>query len=859
MGVITLSGTPQPEWRRSYDLQAARKLRDDTRSLFPHQTKAVSALNKWYGTKWSEPAGGLLVLPTGGGKTLTATRFLCQGPLSEGYKVLWLAHAYHLLEQAISTFGPEDPGDGPMEVRHIHEPRRRLNARVVSGAVGHWPVRRIEADDDVIFSTHQTMNKALDANHPALDEFLASARGKLFIVFDEAHHSPAPTYRHLIERLRKRASKAYLLGLTATPTYTDEKKRPWLGRLYPQDIIFQEEYGKLMAAGILARPIFEEPKRTEFVPSFTHEQYQNWVRTFRDLPEEVIAELANSRERNALIASTYVEGRRTYGRTIMFTDSWRQCEMISEFLRKDGVRAGAIYSHVDRDPGNAPARARRTGDENHKVLEQFRQGKLDVLLNIKMATEGTDVPGVQSVFLTRQTTSEILLNQMIGRGLRGPKVGGVENTRIVSFIDDWRERIQWSTWTLPPDGEGTTPEPEIVRRPALQLISIDLVREACRMMDEGLNIAAGPYLEYLPIGWYRTEFEGVVNDTDETMRAAYLVLVYAGEEEAYRDYMTTISGWDLEPYVDPAQTYDKHESEFGGLAEHYFGDGDAHVGKDLPHNLFHILRHMAQNDGERPDFFAFEERDNHDLDQLAQDCIDKDLGPQGIRERVLFQYSRRDRLWSVLYGSYESLKSHCDACINRILDARELGKDPRKHYPVREPVSPSPELGITEEIKRQVFLRDGQRCLCCGATKRLQVDHIVPRYYGGTDDLENLQMLCSRCNGHKGIAEMNFRVTKSCLREAPVFEPVYYSYTPTDDLAALIARAERDLRATINCFYQCAAVSEVIIKQRGEGSRRWHVKLYAGNDPSWIAPHLESIVPDFADSGFPDLEEIVVS
>ena len=41
-----------------------------------------------------------------------------------------------------------------------------------------------------------------------------------------------------------------------------------------------------------------------------------------------------------------------------------------------------------------------------------------------MLTEGTDVPDVDTVFLTRQTTSKILLTQMIGRALRGPKFGG---------------------------------------------------------------------------------------------------------------------------------------------------------------------------------------------------------------------------------------------------------------------------------------------------------------------------------------------------------------------------------------------------------------------------------------------------
>ena len=59
--------------------------------------------------------------------------------------------------------------------------------------------------------------------HPNLKEFLKSANGKLFVVFDEAHHAPAPSYRNLILSLRKQFPEMYLLGLTATPTYMDLK------------------------------------------------------------------------------------------------------------------------------------------------------------------------------------------------------------------------------------------------------------------------------------------------------------------------------------------------------------------------------------------------------------------------------------------------------------------------------------------------------------------------------------------------------------------------------------------------------------------------------------------------------------
>lgn len=54
------------------------------------------------------------------------------------------------------------------------------------------------------------------------------------------------------------------------------------------------------------------------------------------------------------------------------------------------------------------------------------------------------------------------------------------------------------------------------------------------------------------------------------------------------------------------------------------------------------------------------------------------------------------------------------------------------------------------EVRQAVFSKDGHKCVRCGATKPLSVDHIVPVVMGGSDDLSNLQTLCRRCNSIKG-------------------------------------------------------------------------------------------------------------
>lgn len=68
-------------------------------------------------------------------------------------------------------------------------------------------------------------------------------------------------------------------------------------------------------------------------------------------------------------------------------------------------------------------------------------------------------------------------------------------------------------------------------------------------------------------------------------------------------------------------------------------------------------------------------------------------------------------------------------------------------------VDDSPRLhrqSITREMRRAVYERDGGRCVECGSTFDLQYDHVIPVVMGGASTVDNLQLLCSRCNRDKG-------------------------------------------------------------------------------------------------------------
>jgi hypothetical protein len=88
------------------------------------------------------------------------------------------------------------------------------------------------------------------------------------------------------------------------------------------------------------------------------------------------------------------------------------------------------------------------------------------------------------------------------------------------------------------------------------------------------------------------------------------------------------------------------------------------------------------------------------------------------------------------------LRAACDARLGEFLTARGLGP---WSYSLLE-LDPVPDT-----IRYEVLKRD-RKCVLCGedgSEHRLEVDHIKPRSKGGSNDLSNLQTLCSRCNRGK--------------------------------------------------------------------------------------------------------------
>ena len=65
---------------------------------------------------------------------------------------------------------------------------------------------------------------------------------------------------------------------------------------------------------------------------------------------------------------------------------------------------------------------------------------------------------------------------------------------------------------------------------------------------------------------------------------------------------------------------------------------------------------------------------------------------------------------------------------------------------------PANKRYISKPTRKAVLIRDNYSCVKCGNQKDLHMDHIIPESRNGSNELENLQVLCKDCNLRKGVS-----------------------------------------------------------------------------------------------------------
>lgn len=712
------------------------------RQLYEHQEEAIRKLDAM------DKRGSfrtMLVLPTGGGKTLTAAYWLLRNAVDQNKKILWLAHRHLLLEQAAEAFARNAYTDTMVN-------RTVFNYRIISGM--HDKPVHIQKTDRILIASKDSMIRSLDK----LKNWLNGE--EIYLVIDEAHHAVAKSYKKIIQYVADHTKSMKLLGLTATPFRTSEDEQGALKQVFTDDIVYKTDLDTLIKKGILATPTFIDCNTNIQFTEHLGVQALKSIENLDTLPENIANDIADNKERNRIIVEEYLHNYEKYGQTIVFALNKVHAIALNKLFNEKGkaygIRSEFIISEVqDMITGITISNA-----DNERKIEAYRNGEIQVLINVNILTEGTDLPKTHTVFLTRPTVSTTLMTQMVGRALRGLKAGGTKEAYIVSFVDDWNDKIAWVNPETLTEAEYHEKETLAeTQKQQIRLIAISKIEEFARMADAAVDTSAldsTPAIELIPLGMYMLS----------TLECNHQILVYNSTQNAYqsliRDLPNLMEHYGIEGETIPEETLDD-------MTEHCFQSyfDENMIPSCNRNDIEHLLKFYAQK-AVAPLFVTIDEMERKKLDvsEIAKKIYDEDMRRSEKNAYIQNLWAEEGSLLPVYYTNPYFFKKLIDLELDKLDGDIEIAAaEPQteaelrnlEQFPLQKIIELYPKIGL--QLKEDAFAAarndDGSYvCAGCGEVFPtrlfLQVDHIVPMAKGGLSVPENLQVLCRTCNQRKG-------------------------------------------------------------------------------------------------------------
>lgn len=453
-------------------------------SLYPHQQDSLAAI------KGHQPAyNGVVHLPTGAGKTHIAMRFAADYLADRPFgKVLWASYPKQLIRQSmariveLAAWFPAGTRIAWYDSWMVHEPHLLDQVDVLfimRGQLGELMAR-------------STLTRPKDCPlRRALIEPLGEGGYEMTLAYDECHQVAARKLRGkwlkftraITGPFETARTRFHVVGLSATPVPQSKAGRRFVGRTVfptrpPTAPGLTPEWGLLTYHQVSNKELVDCsvlcPVNLHFqdLPERPFEIPGEIVRRVtadapvelpdRNRPSRVQVERFSSQfNRQVMSAPEVLEflaqriGERLHelGKTLVFVPTIDAANELGRLLLlRPQVSAEdvlVVHSRLDEVETEQPAEARADAPA---VIEEFksRGRKACVLINVGMLTQGFDDPAIRSIILARLTFSTNLFWQMIGRGTRGPRLGGTRNCYVVDpirlgdmydFLEGYRPRV----------------------------------------------------------------------------------------------------------------------------------------------------------------------------------------------------------------------------------------------------------------------------------------------------------------------------------------------------------------------------------------------------------------------------------
>lgn len=381
----------------------------------------------------------LVRMPTGTGKTKTAMHTIINQYIFQQKKsglMIWIAHTKELLDQAYETFSNvwRHLGHGNVKTFKLWD---------------KFEVAPQDIEDGFLFCGVQKLISIENRDSVLFDILIEKCK---VVIIDEAHRAGAAKTKRVINALLEyRGSRKSLIGLTATPGRLNSIENDLFQSMFDNKVIDidtailnQLNMSKVDAdnsnpekdiikyfqdRGVLSRL---ERIKLEYGELSSDEisalRVHMTSNGYRDLTDEFLKAIARNKKRNTQIVSKLIDLNSKHIPTIVFACSVEHGRMLSAALSIQGIKNGHVFG--DMDPG-----------ERKEIIERFKNSDddMNILINFEVLTTGFDATNIGCVFITRPTNSVVLYSQMLGRGLRGPLMGGNPTCYLIDIEDNLKK------------------------------------------------------------------------------------------------------------------------------------------------------------------------------------------------------------------------------------------------------------------------------------------------------------------------------------------------------------------------------------------------------------------------------------